>query len=493
MAQISVSDLTFAYEGSYDNIFEGVSFTLDTDWKLGFVGRNGRGKTTFLHLLQGKYPYSGTISAPARFAYFPQPVADPGRRTLDLLQELCPDRMDWEFSRELSLLEVTEDAMWRPFATLSGGEQCKALLAALFLGPGDFMLIDEPTNHLDAAARDAVGRYLSRKKGFILVSHDRALLDRCVDHILSLNRTTIRIEQGNFSSWWQNKQRQDGFEQAENEKLRREIGRLGAAARRSGGWSSAAEQGKYGGDRDGNAVDRGYVGHKAAKLMKQAKNIERRRQAAVEEKSRLLHDVEETEPLKLSPLQYSQQRLVQAEELCLYYEGRQVCGPLSFTLNRGDRIALRGKNGSGKTSLLRLLCGQAVEHTGTLRLGSGLVVSYLPQDAGGLRGSFADFIRANGLDEVLFKTILRKLDFARGQFEKPLDALSAGQKKKVLLARSLCQRAHLYLWDEPLNYIDLFGRMQVEQLLAEYRPTLLFVEHDRSFADAVATGVVELG
>lgn len=515
MSMIDVSNLTFAYEGSYDNIFENVSFRLDTDWKLGFIGRNGRGKTTFLNLLLGRYPYSGRIHADTAFAYFPGEVADKTQATLDVMRGICPDRLDWELLRELSLLQVDGGVLYRPFNTLSNGEQTKVLLAAMFLEPGRFLLIDEPTNHLDAAARQVVGEYLNRKKGFILVSHDRALLDGCVDHILSINRANIEIQQGNFSSWWANKRQRDAFELAENEKLKREISRLSASAQRSAGWSNQTERSKYGGSGDGSMVDRGYIGAKSAKVMKQAKSMERRRRNAAAEKAKLLHNIEEYERLKLSPLEYPQPRLLEANHLCLYYGEREVCHDLSFTLRPGERIALQGKNGSGKTSLLRLICGLAAglpaervqagewqkrkeggpgafRYTGQLRLGSGVKISWLPQDTGFLQGSLEEFIRQNGLDETLFKAILRKLDFQRIQFEKCLEQLSGGQKKKVLLAQSLCQRAHLYVWDEPLNFIDLFSRMQIEQLLNEYRPTLLFVEHDRAFCDAIATRTITL-
>ena len=133
MSRIQVTDLTFAYEGSYDYVFENVSFQLDTDWKLGFTGRNGRGKTTFLRLLMGQLPYSGTITAPVTFSYFPYAVPDPQRSTREILEEICPELVYWELSRELSLLEVDEEVLRRPFATLSQGERTKVLLAAMFL------------------------------------------------------------------------------------------------------------------------------------------------------------------------------------------------------------------------------------------------------------------------------------------------------------------------------------------------------------------------
>lgn len=146
MSLIRVSNLTFAYDGSYDNIFEEVSFQIDTDWKLGFTGRNGRGKTTFLNLLQGKYEYSGTISAQVQFDYFPYPVDNKENLTLDVIRDIFPDYVDWELLRELSLLKVSEDVLDRPFDSLSNGEQTKVMLAALFLRRTAFCsLTNRPT------------------------------------------------------------------------------------------------------------------------------------------------------------------------------------------------------------------------------------------------------------------------------------------------------------------------------------------------------------
>ena len=165
MSIIKVSDLTFCYEGSYDNIFKNVSFQLDTDWRLGLTGRNGRGKTTLLRLLEGRYPYQGTIHASVGFDYFPYAVEDPSLCPMELLERICPDVASWRFLRELTPLEVSEDALYRPFSTLSGGEQSKLLLAMLFSRENRFLLIDEPTNHLDQLGRALVSRYLRGKKG----------------------------------------------------------------------------------------------------------------------------------------------------------------------------------------------------------------------------------------------------------------------------------------------------------------------------------------
>lgn len=486
---IDVTDFTFAYEGSHDNIFEHVSFRLDSAWRLGFTGRNGRGKTTFLRCLMGELPYFGSISAPGLvFAYFPVRVEDPSLPTLDALAASLLGIEEWRLTRELAKLGIDGEMLSRPFRTLSGGEQTRAALAALFAREDAFPLIDEPTNHLDMAARALVGDYLARKSGFILVSHDRALLDACTDHTLSINRTNIEVTRGSFSVWWENKTRRDAFEKAENEKLRGEIARLSKTAREKAGWSDRVEATKIG----EGPCDRGAIGHKAAKMMKRSKAIEERRERAVEEKSKLLHNLERDEDIKLVPLAHRAGKLVTLRDVSVSYGDRPVCGHISFDLSPGDRAALSGPNGCGKTSLLRLILGEDVPHAGEIRTVSNLVVSYVGQDASALRGSLEDYAAGFDLDRAVFQSILRKLGFERIQFEKPLEDWSQGQKKKALLARSLSERAHLYIWDEPLNYVDVISRIQIEELLARYRPTMLFVEHDRAFTERIATKVIRM-
>ena len=486
MSMIKIENLTFSYPTSYDNIFENVSFQIDTDWKLGFVGRNGRGKTTLLNLLLGKYEYSGKIYSSVQFDYFPYPVADKTKFTNEIFFEIAPAAEEWELMRELSYLDVEADVLYRPFETLSNGEQTKVLLAALFCNEGHFLLIDEPTNHLDLKAREMVAAYLKKKKGFILISHDRRFLDGCVDHILSLNRANIEVQSGNFSSWMENFERQQEFEFSQNERLQKDISRLQQAAKRSAVWSERVEASKIG------AADKGYVGHKAAKMMKRSKSIEARQQQAIEQKSALLKNVETAEALKIQPLNYHTDLLASLSNVVVCYDGISVCEPVSFEIRQGERIVLDGKNGSGKSSLLKLVVGQSIDYTGTVTLGSGLVISYVPQDTSYLCGTLSEFAEENNLDESLFKAILRKMDFERVQFEKDIKDFSGGQKKKVLIAKSLCEKAHLYVWDEPLNFIDVYSRMQIEQLITEFAPTMLLVEHDNVFRDTVASNIVNI-
>ena len=159
-------------------------------------------------------------------------------------------------------------------------------------------------------------------------------------------------------------------------------------------------------------------------------------------------------------------------------------------VRRGERVALQGGNGCGKSSVLKMVLGINTCSAGRLELASGLVISYVPQDTSGLSGTLNEFAEKEGIDRTLFLAILRKLDFARVQFEKRMEDYSEGQKKKVLIAGSLCRQAHLYIWDEPLNYIDVFSRMQIEQLIRRFKPTMLFVEHDARFVRDTATRIV---
>ena len=303
MAQITITNLFFTYEGDYTPVFEGLDLQWDTGWKLGLVGRNGRGKTTLLRLLAGELEGRGTIAgrppvpalardggAAGAARPGPAPGAGPARggvaAPVGAVQAGTGRRQRWSGPFPPSAAESRPGPCWPPCFWTRGATPCW----------------DEPTNHLDGPGRALVARYLRElDRGFLLVSHDRAFLDGCTDHTLALNRTGPELIRGSFSVWYQEKEARDRGELAQNERLKGEIRRLEQAARRTAVWSDRVERSKYGSENSGLKVDRGFVGHKSAKLMKRAKGLEGRQQEAIAEKSALLKDVERADSLKLAP------------------------------------------------------------------------------------------------------------------------------------------------------------------------------------------------
>ena len=362
----------------------------------------------------------------------------------------------------------------------------------MFTREDGFLLIDEPTNHLDMDGRKIVSEYLKNKKGFLLISHDRDFLDGCINHIISINRNSIDVQSGNFTSWYENKLMKDQFEISQNEKLRKDIKRLKEAARQSQIWSDKVENTKNGVKVSGVKPDKGHIGHQSAKMMKKSKNLENRQNKAIEEKQNLLKDIETKESLLLHPLHHHKNPLISVCDLSSYYGKKQILSNISFDIKQGDIVAIYGGNGSGKSTLIKILLGLNHEYSGDVKLASNLKISYVPQDTSNLTGSLNEYIHKQGVDETLCKTILRKLDFARELFEIDMKNYSDGQKKKVLIAVSLSKPAHIFIWDEPLNYLDVISRIQIEEIIKEANPTLIFVEHDKRFVEDIANKILRL-
>lgn len=528
MSQISINNLSFQYDTHGDDIFKNVSFCIDTDWKLGLIGRNGRGKTTFLKLLMGEYEYSGKISSSVNFEYFPMKDYIDNDIALEVVRNSIAPFTSWEkqmeeyikipekmneygeilekytsndgyiinelIEKEVNKIGLDISILNENFNKLSSGEQTKLLLVGLFLRKNYFLLIDEPTNHLDVEGRETVAKYLSSKKGFIVVSHDRTFLDSIIDHVLSINKANIDVQKGNFSTWQFNKDREDDFEIRKNEKLQKDINRLEKTAKQKSTWSHVTESAKKG----NGPCDRGFIGHKAAKMMKRAKCIEARQNKAIEEKSNLLKNLDIAEKLEISLKEnkdtssgeYKKENVLEVHNLQIKYGNKKIFDKVSFDIKKGERVWIRGKNGSGKSSIIKLIIGEEINYSGYIKKVNK--VSYISQETSHLKGSLDDYIKNENLNNLYVKSNLLKLGLEKVQFEKEISKWSEGQKKKLLIAKSLCEEADLYIWDEPLNFIDVISRIQIEDLILSKKPTMLFVEHDFSFGEKIATKIVEL-
>ena len=523
MSSIQFENLSFSYDDPYVLVLDRVDLTLDTDWRLGLVAPNGRGKTTLFKLLSGqREATSGRLRCPDRCAVFPFEPDRLDRPTRDVVRDAVAPFTEWEremerliggagneqnlarygeilaeyerlngyginawLEKELAALRIDSTLLDRSFETLSGGEQTRALLVALFARSDRFALIDEPTNHLDLEGRQVVADYLATKPGFIVASHDRHFLDSCVDHVLAIRPTGLRLHRGSYADWEAQAALEEDHERRRRDNLKREIHSFQRAAAQRRGWSHEKEKQKRG------AFDKGRIGHLAARQMKRALAVQRRAEERVAERETLLKDAEKARRLVLPGAEGTPEAAMTVCGLSIGYDGA-LCRELSFRLEKGKRVAVVGPNGSGKSTLLRTLAGEVPPLGGSFQLPARLEVAFASQHPRWTSGLLRDWLRNEEIDETHFRTLMGCFGIEGDVFDRDLRTHSEGQRKKIDLCRSFLNPSHCLIWDEPMNYIDIPAREMIEQVLLEAEPTMLFVEHDRRFVERVATDVVEL-
>ena len=226
--------------------------------------------------------------------------------------------------------------------------------------------------------------------------------------------------------------------------------------------------------------------------MKSSKIMQEKVKKAIDEKSSLLKNIDRSDSLKIIPEVCSKNPLIYADNLQIKYNEKTIFSPVSFEVNNGDRVAIIGKNGSGKSSILKLLLGNAISYNGKFKVINDLKISYVSQSTEDLSGDLKSFAKICNIDEVIFKAMLVKMGFSNSDFDTNIQDMSEGQKKKVLIAKSISEQANIYIWDEPLNYIDILTRIQIEEAILKYKPTIIFVEHDEAFVKNVATKIIEI-
>lgn len=521
---IQLENITFTHDGALTPIFKNVTINIDTNWRLGIIGRNGRGKTTLLNLIAGRLQaQKGICKCPEKVSMFPVKVENNLERVDHVIKDLIgPVRaiedelktllgrtseealerygdlvekyefyrgyeLDALIEREIRLLSLDPKCLDQKFKDLSGGEKTKVQIAALFLRPQNYLLIDEPTNHLDIHGRAELADYLSQKKGFSLVSHDQAFIDECCDHILEIGKAGIKIEKGNYSSWDDNRRQLENFELDKKAKLEKEVGKLTASARMARGYSNNKEKEKIG------AGDKGFVGARSARLMKRAKNLENRREKKLDEAKSLLKSYESIRRLELKQSDLSQDKYLEFHNLSFSYGDKKVIETLNLTVNKGDRIWLRGENGAGKSTLLKLITGELTSDDGFTHRAIDLRITQAFQDMPIKTGLVKDYLDHYQTDITAFVRMLDYFNMNVDYLDRQIETLSEGERKKLDLARAFSSDAPLYVWDEPLNYMDYHFRVQLEEAVLKYKPTVIFVEHDRSFGEKIATKIINIG
>ncbi len=524
MAQIEVKNLTFYYNDYYHPVFEKLNLNLDTDWKMALIGRNGRGKTTLLKLLQGSLEASsGSITRIGSVSYFPYSYDTKykkaidvvkecigGIRTMELLMEeyagdneryfevleqyisLDGFEIESRIYKELAQMKLSSELLERDFASLSGGEQTCMLIIALFLRKDPFVLLDEPTNHLDREKKEFLKGYLKKKKGYIIVSHDTLFLDEVTDHILAINKTDVSLEQGTYSTWWRNMELKEQFELRTRQRLIQEISQLERQSQLNRTWSDAGNTQKYA--FAGNGRTNGTRAY-----MTQAKAAEQHIKENLEKKKLLLRNMEEEKQLSIYQDILEEECLLSAENISYCYEGKKtwLFKDISLRVYRGDKIWIRGLNGVGKTTLLKVLSGR-LESTNII-YADGLSIAYASQEphwkSGDLKECFRRELRnPDDFFELYakFKQICFLFDLPEEFDQRPLETLSSGELKKIDIARVLSSNHQVLFLDEPLNFMDVYFKAQLQAAVSDKELTVIFVEHNEEFSKAVANKVLEL-
>ncbi|PAV28026.1 ABC transporter ATP-binding protein [Virgibacillus profundi] len=476
--------MSFQYISMMQPLFKNVNLNINENWKLGLVGRNGRGKTTFLEILLNELDYEGDVQSNLEFKYFPQyPKGSDDVTALEVLQQHNANIEVWQIERELSYMDLPSDILDKSFNILSGGEQTKVLLIELFLNQNSFPLIDEPTNNLDSHGRRIVGNYLNNKKGYIVISHDEYFLNQFVDHILAINKESIELITGNIDTWKYERENADKLSEEQNAKLKSEIKRLNQASGTVSTWGQKRE----------NSTKDAAERRLAAKQMKRAKAIKKRTEEMIEDKESLINNVEAASNLKML-VKEPRKQILFLRNFSIIRNGMPLFEPINIDVYPNERFFIKGKNGVGKSTLLDFILGnEHWETTGEYRVNLPENLSVLNQkNQDDL--DYPSFInKLNSKEKENYWHLLHQLGVHRSSFsDKSSKDWSSGEQKKVFLADALLGKNELFVWDEVTNYLDIVVINQLIDAINKFQPTMIGVDHNEYFVHSIATKKKEL-
>lgn len=509
MIDISVHDIVKSFQIG-ETVLNGVSFQVNEGERVGILGKNGSGKTTLFRILTGEY-----------FADEGEVMIAPGKR-IGLISQIpvypdgytVEDVLDTAFEHihamEAELLKITEqmaegahneallhrydrltsglevaggydlevrvnkvcnglgvtpEMRTRSFAALSGGEKTRINLCRLILEDTDILLLDEPTNHLDLHAVEWLEDYVTHFRGTVLtISHDRYFLDRCVDRIVALSEGKAEFYAGNYSFYVVEKERRYQERLKQYEKEQAELERLSDTVRK-------------------------MHEHNTEHLHKRAFSIEKR-MAKMQTTNRPKQ--ERNLHTDFQSREFHGDMLFAVEGVTKGYDGRTLFSDLELSVTGGERIALLGDNGTGKSTFLNLLLREEKPDKGTIRFGPTVKVGYLPQIV-----QF-DHPERSLVDTMIYekdcsaqeaRNQLGKFRFQGEDVFKPVSALSGGELSRLKLCMLMMDSINLLVLDEPTNHLDVASREWIEEAVERFDGALLFVSHDRYFIRRFATRI----
>jgi ATP-binding cassette, subfamily F, member 3 len=536
LAQLRSVSLSFPDK----KVLEDVSLTIYPGDRISLVGENGAGKTSIFRMLKGTLaPDTGEVSLSrgVRIGYLEQDFAgmeedakrtcmevalesfgplieleirieilaselgetEDGERTSELLADLGEAQQRFEVSggyefrsrtqSTLTGLGLSETYWGRSVSELSAGQRVRLALARLLLEDHDLILFDEPTNHLDVPAREWLeGHLAGMDTTYVVASHDRRFLDAVSRKVAHLDRGKLTLYTGDYTAFRHQLRQAEEEGWRKYEKNRKLAKKLQGQAQDYQIWSDAGEKEKRG------AADKGFVSHKAAKVMKRSLVARRRMEEAVE--NARTEKPFEKDAVKIEFGSSKGRSLVRAEDLIVGYSKESpLTRDLSLDLWSGDRLAILGPNGCGKTALLRTVLGEIPPLRGDVRLVSSSKVGYFDQDNRLVPPDVTalEAVLGTGHDQTLVRTVMGRMGVRRETVNKRVAKLSSGERAKVLMATLILGDNNLLVLDEPTNYLDIETQDVLLEALLDFPGGILFVSHDRYFVEELATETLTLG
>jgi ATP-binding cassette subfamily F protein 3 len=515
-------------------LFQKVSFTVNAGQRAGLIGPNGCGKTTLLQIVVGEVPpdtgsawlspsdrragylaqaldyqpgqtvdqvlrgaVAGLVAAEQQLEALSARMTTAGRpalerllaeygRALEAFERLGGYGLEARFEAVLDGLDLRHVDQQTPVEILSGGQKTRLGLARLLLSSPDLLLLDEPTNHLDIQALEWLEGFLqSFRGGAIIVSHDRALLDRTVDTILELDplARTVNVYPGNYSDYVEAREREREKHWAAYKDQQEFIAHLQSTLAAKKGYARSIEQG---------TIDFGP--RKIAKGIARKAVVQQRRLERLLESEERIDRPQQSWQMKLEfgHTPPSGRDVLHLEGVSVGYGGQVLLRGVDLTLRAGERVALVGANGSGKTTLARLITGELEPLAGRVRLGAGVNLGYYAQEQEDLDPQSTPYetIRSvAAMDETAARTFLHCFLFGGDEAFVSIGSLSFGERARLALARLVAQGCNFLLLDEPINHLDIPSRSRFEQAMATFEGTVLAIVHDRYFIERFATGL----
>ena len=473
---IQLSEVSLGF-GKHD-IFKNIDLVLNKGERTCLVGRNGSGKSTLLKLIAGKIvPDAGHVAV-QKGIQVSLMEQDPDLSSFSTLGDFAASKLS---SNEMYKIEAISNGLKlnlrQEVKFASGGEIRRAALAKIIAETPDLMLLDEPTNHLDIESIQWLEDLLRNLKcGIVIISHDRAFLRAVSKTTLWLDRGILRRNEKNFADFEDWRDKTWAEEDARNHKLKRRIKEEsvwaveGISARRK------RNQGRL----------------KALKELKLENDLQIKRQ--------------ETAKMSFQSGEISGRKVLEAQSISKKIDGKPICGKFSVTISRGERIALVGANGVGKTTLLNILFRDLSPDEGSIKRGTNLSIANFEQDRGSLNMDASlqenlagdpEIALTGRADQILVKGIprhvagyLKEFLFDPSALRAPVRSLSGGEKSRLILAKLMAKKSNLLLLDEPTNDLDIETLDLLQEILCDYDGTIILISHDRDFVEQVATRVL---